>query len=357
MQHSYSEDSLVEQPAIELFKELGWEAANCYHETFGTKGLLGRETAAEVVLTSRLRPALVKLNPDLPLEAIESAIEQLTRDRSAMSAVQANRDIYRLVKNGARVDLSGSQVSYAPSPQPSPRGRGSKEESVARVRVIDWDNPANNDFFLASQFWITGEMYRRRADLIGFVNGLPLVFIELKKLRLEDAFDNNLRDYKNTIPKLFWYNSFIILSNGSKARIGSVTGEWDHFAEWKKINDEGEEGIVSLDTMIRGTCEPAKLLDLVENFSLFSESNQGLIKLIAKNHQYLGVGSALKAVHRIRDNRGKLGVFWHTQGSGKSYSMVFFSQKILRKVGVTGRLSSSPTAKTSTTRFTKTLRA
>ena len=249
-----------------------------------------------------------------------------------MSAVQANRDIYRLVKNGARVDLSGSQVSYAPSPQPSPRGRGSKEESVARVRVIDWDNPANNDFFLASQFWITGEMYRRRADLIGFVNGLPLVFIELKKLRLEDAFDNNLRDYKNTIPKLFWYNSFIILSNGSKARIGSVTGEWDHFAEWKKINDEGEEGIVSLDTMIRGTCEPAKLLDLVENFSLFSESNQGLIKLIAKNHQYLGVGSALKAVHRIRDNRGKLGVFWHTQGSGKSYSMVFFSQKILRKV-------------------------
>src|SRR6266568_3761376 len=329
MIHSYSEDSLVEQPAIELFTDLGWEAANCYHETFGKNGFLGRETAAEVVITSRLRPALVKLNPELPPQAIESAIEQLTRDRSAMSTVQTNREIYTLLKNGIRVDLSGMQ---ALSPRTSPKERRRPQESVVRVKAIDWDHPENNELFLASQFWITGEMYRRRTDLIGFVNGLPLVFIELKKLRLEDAFENNLRDYKNTIPKLFWYNSFIILSNGSKARLGSVTGEWDHFAEWKKINDEGEEGIVSLDTMIRGTCEPVKLLDLVENFSLFSESNQGLIKLIAKNHQYLGVGSALKAVDRIRDNRGKLGVFWHTQGSGKSYSMVFFSQKILRKV-------------------------
>jgi len=128
--HHYSEDSLVEQPAIELFKELGWEAANCYQETFGTKGLLGRETAAEVVLTSRLRPALVKLNPDLPLEAIESAIEQLTRDRSAMSAVQANREIYRLVKNGVRVDLSRSQVSYAPLPSSLPEGEGAKKSRL-----------------------------------------------------------------------------------------------------------------------------------------------------------------------------------------------------------------------------------
>src|SRR5687768_12323509 len=105
MSRYYSEDSLVEQPAVELFKELGWEAANCYHETFGKNAFLGRETAAEVVLTSRLRPALKILNPDLPAEAIESAIEQLARDRSAMSAVQANREIYTLLKNGVRVDL------------------------------------------------------------------------------------------------------------------------------------------------------------------------------------------------------------------------------------------------------------
>src|SRR5207253_5018966 len=139
------------QPAIELFKSLGWEAANCYHETFGTNGFLGRETAAEVVLTSRLRPALAKLNPDLPPQAIASAIEQLTRDRGAMSAVQANREIYHLLKSGVRVDLSGSAK------------RKKDDDSVVRVKVIDWETPANNDFFLASQFWITGEMYRRRA--------------------------------------------------------------------------------------------------------------------------------------------------------------------------------------------------
>ncbi len=163
------------------------------------------------------------------------------------------------------------------------------EESVVRVKVIDWDTPANNDFFLASQFWMTGETYKRRADLVGFVNGLPLVFIELKKLRTEDAFHKNLRDYKNTIPKLFWYNAFIILSHGTRSLIGSMTADLDHFSGWKRINDEGEQGIVSLDTMIRGMCEPARLLDIVENFTLFSENQQGLLKLIAKNHQYLGV--------------------------------------------------------------------
>jgi len=334
----YSEDTLVEQPAIELFKELGWEVANCYQETFGPNGSLGRETAAEVVLVSRLRPALERLNPDLPAEAITIAIEALTRHRSAMSSTEANRQIYKLLKDGVRADLAGMQASSAPSaftpsrPAPLPRGEGRQEEQVVRVKVIDWDSPKNNDFFLASQFWITGDTYKRRADLIGFVNGLPLVFIELKKLRTEDAFHHNLRDYKNTVPKLFCYNAFIILSHGSKSLIGSLTADLDHFVEWKKINDEGDEGIVSLETMIRGTCEPARLLDLVENFTLFIESEGGLLKLLAKNHQYLGVSRAIKAVEEIRKNQGKLGVFWHTQGSGKSYSMVFFSQRILRKL-------------------------
>src|SRR5712691_12326048 len=119
MQHSYSEDALIEQPAIELFKQLGWDAANCYHETFGATGTLGRETAAEVVLTSRLRPALEKLNPDLPSEAIDAAIEALWRDRSAMSLAEANRQIYKLLKDGVRVDVSTSNLrapsSFAPS--------------------------------------------------------------------------------------------------------------------------------------------------------------------------------------------------------------------------------------------------
>ena len=122
----------------------------------------------------------------------------------------------------------------------------------------------------------------------------------------------------------------IILSNGSKSRIGSMTAGWEHFAEWKKINDEGEEGRVSLETMIRGVCEPERLLDIVENFTLFSEAKGETAKLVAKNHQFLGVNKAISAAQQIKANQGKLGVFWHTQGSGKSYSMVFFSQKVLR---------------------------
>jgi type I restriction enzyme R subunit len=202
------------------------------------------------------------------------------------------------------------------------------------VRVIDWNNPKNNDYFLASQLWISGEIYNRRADLVGFVNGLPLVFLELKAShkRLEYAFQNNFHDYENTIPQLFWYNAIVILSNGSKSRIGSITSEWEHFSEWKKINKEGEEGIVSLETIIRGTCDPAKLLDLVENFILYWETTGGLAKILAKNHQYLGVNNVLQAVQKVKENQGRLGVFWHTQGSGKSFSMVFFTQKILRKI-------------------------
>src|SRR5260370_1298096 len=190
------------------------------------------------------------------------------------------------------------------------------------------------DTFCPSQFWISGDYGRKRADLVGFVNGLPLVFLELKASHksLENAYKYNLSDYRTTIPQIFWHNALIILSNGSKSRIGSMTAGWEHFAEWKKINDEGEEGIVSLETMIRGVCETSRLLDLVENFKLYSEAKGETTKLLAKNHQFLSVHLAIEATEHIKKNQGKLGVFWHTQGSGKSFSMVFFSQKVLRKL-------------------------
>jgi len=312
----FSEEALVEKPAIALFEELGYETQNCFHETFGPKGTLGRDAPSEVVLVSRLRPALERLNPDLPGDAIETAIQELARDRSAMSMVQANKEIYQLLKNGIRVTV-----------------RDGKKERTEKVQIIDWNNPKKNDFFLASQFWISGEMHKRRADLVGFVNGLPLVFTELKAAhkRLEDAYNLNLTDYKDTIPHVFWYNAFIVLSNGSKSRIGTLTAGFEHFGEWKKINSEGEMGIVSLDTIIRGACEPEKLLDLVENFVLYQEVRGGTIKILAKNHQYLGVNNAIKSVLNRKKNKGRLGVFWHTQGSGKSFSMIFLAQKSLRK--------------------------
>jgi type I restriction enzyme, R subunit len=324
MRREYSEDALVEQPAIDLFAELGWKTANCWGERFGDgrddpveRLYLGRETPAEVVLRPRLRPVLSRLNPGLPALALDLAVEELAKDRSTMSLAAANREVYGLLKDGVRVTVPSEDEG----------------DSVETVRVVDWNNPDNNAFFLASQFWVSGEMHKRRADLVGFVNGLPLVFVEFKAYhrRLENAYQGNLRDYKSVIPQLFYHNAFIILSNGTESRIGSVTASWEHFAEWKRVNSEGERGVVSLETVIRGTCERERLLDIVENFILFSDAGGAPVKLVAKNHQYLGVNNAIEALRSLGKNRGRLGVFWHTQGSGKSYSMVFFSQKVSRK--------------------------
>jgi len=315
MPHPDSEAAL-ELSTIALFEKLGYTTANCYSEWISGTSNLGRETKSEVVLISKLQPALEKLNPHLPKPAINLAIEQLIRDRNALTLANANQEIYNLLKDRVKVTYRNDDG----------------EEITENVTVIDWKNPTNNDFFLASQFSIVGELYTRRPDLIGFINGIPLIFIELKasRERVELAYQNNFCDYRKEIPQLFWYNSIVILSNGSISKIASLTATWEYFSDWKKINNQGEQGIISLETIIRGTCDKTKLLDIVENFTLFSEEQKGLIKLVAKNHQYLGVNNCLEAVQNIRENQGKLGVFWHTQGSGKSFSMQFFSQKVHR---------------------------
>jgi type I restriction enzyme, R subunit len=316
-----SEDSAIEKPTIALFAELGWETLNCYSENFGALSLLGRETMAEVVLPHRLRAAIEKLNPSVSPNAVEIAMWEATSSRGTLSPARANQAVYKLLKDGVKVAYKRG-------------GDEDQEEAVETIRLIDWNEPDNNDFFLASQFWISGDYGKKRADLVGFVNGIPLVFVELKAShkKLELAYEKNLSDYKDTIPQVFWYNGFVILSNGSKARIGSMTAGIEHFSEWKKIDDEKEPGLISLETLIRGTCEKRKLLDLLENFTIYNEAKGELTKLVAKNHQFLGVNNAITAVEHIKANKGKLGVFWHTQGSGKSYSMVFFSQKVLRKI-------------------------
>ncbi|MEG3876700.1 type I restriction endonuclease subunit R [Microcoleus sp. herbarium7] len=367
-------EAALELETIALFEQLGYTTANCYNEWNSGTSRLGRETRSDVVLISKLRPALEKLNPHLPQQAINLAIEELTRDRNVLTLANANQEIYNHIKDRVKVTYRNDDG----------------EEITENVTVIDWQTSTNNDFFLASQFWIAGEMYNRRTDLIGFVNGIPLIFIELKasRERVEFAYQNNFCDYRKEIPQLFWYNSIVILSNGSISKIGSLTSTWEYFSDWKKINSEcetyqqdiekanpqniqetysqdigetypqdiekadspnlrktypqdirednfpgtEEAGIISIDTIIRGTCDKTKLLDIVENFTLFSEEQGGLIKLVAKNHQYLGVNNCLKAVQNIRENQGKLGVFWHTQGSGKSFSMQFFAQKVHRKI-------------------------
>lgn len=313
---AYTEGTLIEQPAIELFAALGYATQNCMAEIAGLGSFLGRETTADVVLVPRLRTALIKLNPDLPDEALDLAIKELTKDRRISSPAQANQEVYRLLKDGVKVTLTGDD--------------GERVDET--VRVIDWRDPANNNFFLASQLWVSGDLYKKRPDLVGFVNGLPLLLVEFKAIHqnVEDAYNDNLRDYKATIPQLFWYNNLILVSNGSESRVGSMTADWDHFAEWKRITAEDEPPTTSLETTIRGTCAPARLLDLVENFTLFSDLGGDLVKVLAKNHQYLGVNNAVASLAHSGGGDGRLGVFWHTQGSGKSYSMVFFVNKVLR---------------------------
>ncbi len=323
MAASYGELLLVEQPAIALLESLGWTHANLYAETFGEYGSEGRESEHQVILTRRLRAALERLNPGLPEDAYAQAIEQLAQDRSKQLPVNASREVYALIKDGVKVTV------------PDEHGG----QTTETLRVIDWAAPANNDFFLTSQMWVAGDMYRRRCDLLGFVNGLPLVFIELKKpsVPLKSAFDGNLKDYRGqSIPQLFHPNAFILLSNGSDTKVGTLTSEWEHFFDWKRVDDEDEAGKVSLERALRGLLEPVKLLDYIENFTVFEEGRGGLVKKTAKNHQFLGVNRAIARLVELRasgeTDRKRLGVFWHTQGSGKSLSMVFFSQKVLRKL-------------------------
>jgi len=319
----YGELMLVEMPAIDLLTSLGWSFKNLYGETFGELSSEGRESESQVILTRRLRAALEALNPGLPGDAYAQAIEQLVQDRSKQIAVNANRDFYRLLKDGVKVKVPAEHGGH----------------STETLRVIDWATPANNEFFLASQMWVAGDMYRRRCDLLAFVNGLPLVFIELKKpsVPLKSAFDDNLRDYRGqSVPQLFHPNAFILLSNGSDTKVGTLTSGWEHFFDWKRVAEESEAGKVSLERALRGLLEPARLLDYIENFTVFEEGKGGLIKKTAKNHQFLGVNKSIARLVELRETekqeRKRLGVFWHTQGSGKSLSMVFFTQKVLRKV-------------------------
>jgi type I restriction enzyme R subunit len=314
----FSEADLVERPAIGLFETLGWRTADLFAE-FSTIGgsSEGRASKRDAVLPNRLRAALKRLNPALPQDALDDATSILTRERGAIDPIRANAEVHDLLRKGVVIEVRG------------PGGARKKET----VRVIDWDNPEANDFFLASQVWFAGELYTRRADLVGFVNGLPLLFVELKTSwkAMADAYNGNLSDYRTAIPHVFTPNAFVILSNGLEAVLGAPYAPLEYFNEWKRIDDEEEPGVVSLDTLIRGTCRPARFLDIVENFIAFEEGKHGLVKKVAKTHQLLGVNRAIAAVDKIDENRGRLGVFWHTQGSGKSLSMLFFARKVLRK--------------------------
>ena len=287
-----SEDRLVQATfADHLERVLGWDSIYAWNqETFGLGGTLGRADTKEAVLTRDLQAALERLNPDLPTSAIEDAVREMTVYDVSRSMVQHNCDFYRLIRGGIPVQFQDAQ------------GR----QRSARARVIDFDNaPGSNRFVAVREMKLTGTRtpnYNRRADLVCFVNGLPLVFIELKAVHknIREGFDNNLSDYmdENVIAHAFHHNAFLIVSNGDRARYGSITSKWGHFAEWKR-HDEADKGSLEAEVLLNGMLAHERLLDIVENFIVFDESKSGATrKVIARNHQVLGVNRAVASVAR-----------------------------------------------------------
>lgn len=246
----FSEQALVERPTLALLEQLGYEVVNAYTEQFGPEhvasGAPGRNDRSEVILRHRLRPNLAQLNPHLPAQALDLAVGQLVGDRSVMDPVRANQAIWKLLRDGAKVTFTSDDGSRA----------------TETVRLVDWGEPAANDFLAVSQLWLVGPLHTRRTDIVCFVNGIPLVLIELKASHrsVEQAYRKNLRDYRDTIPQLFTPNGIVILSNGSETKVGPTFAPWERFGEWKKVADERELGVVSLETALRGLCDPVRLL-------------------------------------------------------------------------------------------------
>lgn len=318
MKYEYSENVLVQDSAGNLLHdELGWDVVYAYNkEILGENGTLGRKTYHEIVLWRYFRQSLKKLNPWITDVQIDEACQTLSAYLSSSSLLQINEEKYFLIRDGIPVTVK--------------RPDGKTDTKTAAV--IDFNNADNNQFLAVKEMKIHGDLYRRRTDIVGFVNGLPLLFIELKRndVDVENAYTDNYTDYLDTIPFLFYYNAFLILSNGIEAKVGTLGSKYEFFHEWKRLSED-DEGNVALETMLRGICRKENFLDLYENFILFDHSDGKTVKILARNHQYLGVNEAVKAYADRKLREGKLGVFWHTQGSGKSYSMVFLAQKIRRK--------------------------
>jgi type I restriction enzyme R subunit len=315
----FSEQNLVEQTVIDLISEL-WQDPNCYTNAFTdiADATLGRDNRGEVLLTKVLKQSLQKLNPGIPETAIDEAITELSRDRSTLSLVKANQEIYKLLKDGLNIDITQPDGSFR----------------TETIKYIDFNNPDNNQFQIVSQMWITGDIYTKRPDVILFVNGIPLVLFELKAAHknLSDAIHSNINPYIETIPKLFWYNMAVVISNGIENKVGAFTSPYEFYNDWKKVENEGDESKTDLRTLIFGFCDKTRLLDIFENYILFDESKGKIKKIIPRYFQYYGVNKAFENVKQRKELDGRLGVFWHTQGSGKSYSMVYLSQKVLRKL-------------------------
>lgn len=325
MRSFISEDDIEQAICNRLSQaEYGWKRIECCPkmEAQDEVASTGRANSSECILPEVFLNALRRLNPQVKDEVLKGILQDFRKDYSGTDMTDTNYKFYNRIRNGIRVEV---------------QKEGKVDFDI--VKIIDFEQPERNDFHCVNQMWIKGHFRYRRPDVLLFVNGLPVVFIELKNstVKIEESYNKNLVSYRSDIPNVFAMNQICVLSNGLQTKIGAWNSKYEFFFEWLRVNDEKEklnrkqiaEYGLSIQNLIDGLFRKERLLDYIENFVFFDNKR---IKIIAKNHQYLGVNNLMESVKRREELKGKLGVFWHTQGSGKSYSMVMFVRKVKRKL-------------------------
>jgi type I restriction enzyme R subunit len=323
-------ESIVEEATLEWFEQLDYTTLQA-SEIAPDSPNPERQTYADVVLLHRLRSSLEKINPKIPADAIEEAIRKITRSETP-SLFENNRRFHKFLTDGIDVEYQTSErIVYD------------------QVKLIDFTNPENNDWLVVNQFTVIEDKKQRRPDVVVFINGLPLAVIELKNPTAENATIksafNQLQTYKNDIPSLFPYNEILVVSDGTEARVGTLTADWERFMPWRTITGDditprfqrppaswGDYRGVELEVLIKGIFEKHRFLDLLQHFIVFEVDGSNIIKKIAGYHQFHAVNKAIESTVKATSSGGdrRVGVVWHTQGSGKSLTMAFYAGKIIQ---------------------------
>ena len=325
MKSFISEDSIERAICDRLsLREYGWKRIECdpSPDAMDEVAATGRANSSECILPEILLSSLKRINPQIGEDLLKDVVRDLRKDYTGTDMIDTNYRLYNLIRNGVKVRVNRN-------------GR----EDFDIVRIIDFEKLTNNDFHCVNQMWIKGHFCYRRPDVLLFVNGLPMVFIELKNstVKIEESYNKNLVSYRKDIPNIFAFNQICVLSNGMQTKLGAWSSGYEFFFEWLRVDDEKEkidrkeieEHGLSVTNLIDGLLRKERLIDYIENFIFFDNKR---VKVIAKNHQFLGVNNLMKSVENREKLDSKLGVFWHTQGSGKSYSMVMFVRKVRRKL-------------------------
>ena len=312
-------ESHLEEATLEWFEELGYEIVFA-PDIAPEGGYPEREDYSEVILSERLKESLIRINPKLASDAIEDVFRQIIIPQSP-SLLMNNKAFQKMITDGIDVQVKQPDASYR----------------TEKAYVFDFEKPLNNEFMVANQFTIIEHGVEKRPDVIAFVNGIPLVVFELKSasdenVDITDAY-NQLQTYKMTIPSLSTYNSFMVTSDGINARAGTLTSDEDRFMAWRTIDgdDVAPLSIPQLEVLIKGMFQRDRFLDIIKQFVLLQSDGLDTYKILAGYHQYHAVNKALESTERATMESGdrRIGVVWHTQGSGKSLSMVFYAGKLV----------------------------